>query len=836
MSEAKLITTDAHGMARGPDGAMYACPAGSVIAKDSVAGSNLSPYGLLWTAGLEGAAGPQLNEPLAPYQQSLWVHRCVKVKADTASGIPFRLSRGGALSVSEKGFTVRCRAGVRGGLRSFPGRKAVIVGRAAEGEVVDDSPAGNFLARPNSYEDFPAFFARLVSMRELRGAAAIYMTDFTGRRPGQMHVIDGRRVKPVWGGTRIAPELLGYVYKGRGGEATPLGPDEVKYFHLWSDDDEDPLRGLSSLAPARLAIATDYNASLFTASALTNGSEVGLTITFPGRLDAIQRDEFRAGLRARQGGAGNAKKELVLEDGATAEAMGSVLKDLELSLTQQRSRLEICCIEGVPPAVAGWLEGAGAGSGFATVMGQALMFFFQQTMFPLLDGYAPAFQEIVSRFDATLVFGFHVEDQPVVRDMRTSQMDSAAKLFAMGRPFADVNDWLDLGLPAREWDETGFLAQGLVPAKDLAEGHVVPSIPEGPPAEEEPGQQGPTGDQGPGETPQGETLGLPALGNGLSSRSPIPGPRPLVVKAGMGERLWKAWESSWAPLARGFRSIIMARLLRQQRALLRALKARASQIAAKEFGDSITIRQSDGDCESKGLLEDVLREVFADAADQRVWRSRVEKFVKDAQELGLRQALVEAGMSGDAMEAAAKRLLADESLLRAMRRETIIISTKIDAATREQLRRSLAEGMAEGENYADLTDRVREGMNNRRAAAAQVARNAVATATSQSRHEGQSAMGMTHKIWLHSRGPGQPRESHVAAERQYAHHPIPHDQPFIVDGVPLMYPRDPSGPAEETINCQCIEIGVRVAGGKWIIAMPTGFYTYERMMEARKAA
>ncbi len=59
------------------------------------------------------------------------------------------------------------------------------------------------------------------------------------------------------------------------------------------------------------------------------------------------------------------------------------------------------------------------------------------------------------------------------------------------------------------------------------------------------------------------------------------------------------------------------------------------------------------------------------------------------------------------------------------------------------------------------------------------------------------------KQWVHAGHPIRPRETHVAAGEYYADNPIPVDEPFIVGGVELMYPRDESAPLEETMNCGC---------------------------------
>lgn len=61
------------------------------------------------------------------------------------------------------------------------------------------------------------------------------------------------------------------------------------------------------------------------------------------------------------------------------------------------------------------------------------------------------------------------------------------------------------------------------------------------------------------------------------------------------------------------------------------------------------------------------------------------------------------------------------------------------------------------------------------------------------------------KFWIATPGP-MTRDSHIAAGDRYSEDdPIPVDEPFRVGGADLMFPRDPAGPPEETINCRCDE-------------------------------
>jgi hypothetical protein len=56
------------------------------------------------------------------------------------------------------------------------------------------------------------------------------------------------------------------------------------------------------------------------------------------------------------------------------------------------------------------------------------------------------------------------------------------------------------------------------------------------------------------------------------------------------------------------------------------------------------------------------------------------------------------------------------------------------------------------------------------------------------------------KGWRHIPAARVPRVSHLLANGQV----VAPDQPFLVGGEELMYPRDPSGSAENTINCHCL--------------------------------
>ncbi|HOD79964.1 MAG: Phage portal protein [Planctomycetes bacterium ADurb.Bin126] len=781
----------------------------------------LTAYGRLFAAGREGSLGSSVDAPSEPYQQALWIYRCVSEIQRTVKGIPLVLARDDAAAMGRPKSKALARRRSRG-IRPLRGCKSVAVGKAADGELVESGPAVELFDRPNGYQDWPAFVESTAGWLLLEGRCAWVLTDLSGDRPREMHVVRGGRIKPVMEqDANGMPSLSGYLYTApRTGRRIPLTPDEVKYFCLWSPSDS-PLDGMAPAVPARLATATDYNASLFNASLLKNGAVAGLAVSFPGELSPEQREEYSAALAQRHAGAANAAKSLILEGGATAQDMAQSMRDLQWHEGKRVTRLEICAAYGVPPVVAGWVEAAGDSSAYTS---NALRQFYQQTVFPFLDGFTAAIEEIARRFDAGIVAWWNVEDQPIVQEMRRERIDSAAKLFGMGRPFADINDMLDLGLPERPGDDVGFLPAGLSTVQDVIEGANIPTVDE--PLDDLLGGLGGLGGGGdapppaptPPAAPGGDDADAGGLGDGDETDAPKGHLRPVngrspsryeAVERGLAQA-WRTWIKSWEPLARQVGRIISSRLVVQMRKVQAELKRNADQLPSA--GDKAQAKDA-------GVIARILLRVFKDAKDQRTWRAKVESFVRDSQELGLRQALKEAGYEGDKLDEALRTLLANPAITRAAAERALVISTTIDDRTREILRRNLASGIEEGETVKQLADRVQDVMANRRRAAVGIARNHVGAVLSKARHEGQQSSGMTHKLWVFSRGAGQRRPGHMDAERRYASHPCPIDQPFLIGGERLMYPRDESASAKETANCQCVQVARRIRERKGAVTI-----------------
>jgi hypothetical protein len=202
------------------------------------------------------------------------------------------------------------------------------------------------------------------------------------------------------------------------------------------------------------------------------------------------------------------------------------------------------------------------------------------------------------------------------------------------------------------------------------------------------------------------------------------------------------------------------------------------------------------------------------AEERNKFRAKLLTFAQASGELGIRQALTEAGLTGAKLEESVRRIYSLPGVTGAIQDDSVRIASQISASARKHLRNSLVEGLEGGEGYDQLADRIQEFTGQSHRNALNTARNVVAQTLSMTRHETFRETGMTHELWVHSRAPGQWREAHVEAEGYYAKNPKPLAEPFVINGFHMRFPRDPSAPAGETINCQCMAIAERITEGE----------------------
>lgn len=130
------------------------------------------------------------------------------------------------------------------------------------------------------------------------------------------------------------------------------------------------------------------------------------------------------------------------------------------------------------------------------------------------------------------------------------------------------------------------------------------------------------------------------------------------------------------------------------------------------------------------------------------------------------------------------------------------LAGQVTDTTYEAITAALAEGVGEGESIPDLAARIREVFADASATrATTIARTEVIGgfgAATRAAITGLPADVVAAVQWIATRD-GRTRDAHAEADGQIQ----PVTSPFIVGGDPMLYPGDPNGGADNTVNCRC---------------------------------
>jgi len=735
------------------------------------------------------ADGDSSSTPRRPYSQVELVFRCVEELVNAIQGLSLVLSTG-------------------------------------DEKIIEGGPQYDVLFN-NPLMSWEKFIIQTVGHYALSRDVFWVFTDMEGVRPKEIAVISGTQMHAITHNRRTDGELIGWEFRGAGGQRVNYGLDEV--YQIKNFNPYDRFHGVGPTSAAKLSINYSYAASLFNTSALDNAAEPGLILTSDQNPSKEEREYLREQFDTRHRGAAHAKRTAILTGGLDVKTVALKMTDMQLAEISQIKDKRICSTFGVPPEI------VGLGTEAQYAQGPAQKAFMFNTVMPLGDLIAGEITRgILSYFYSTdarsvelaharfyggmrgkslasrrfyrnarskaaaarqqIFAWFDYDQHPVVQEHKKETAEKVFKFTQSGVTLNDLIETHDLPYQARPWGDEWWIGMGQVPASYTLEagleGITGPSLPEGGPSGEE---EGKTADE---------------------TRAPLHASR---EKADEQQRLrvWRNWVVSWAGIEREYKEALRKFFIRQQRILIgklkevmqtgKAAKADAAQIIARVIFD---LKVEDGKIK-------VINRVF---------------FEKGG-ELGARQSLSEVlGLTSEPLTEAAE--LAKRRLL--MKRSLTISSRKITTVnriTQDMVANQLRQGLEAGEGLNDLTNRIRTTLGSNRARALSIARTQTAGAVGTGRHAGMQQAGVERKSWVTS-GDSNVRDSHREAGYRYAEG-IALDTPFEVSGEMLMYPGDPAGSAGNIINCRCLSIARAAAGKTFELVHYAGmqFYSYLDMQK-----
>jgi HK97 family phage portal protein len=712
------------------------------------------------------------------YQQSVWVYAAVRTLAESVANIPFVLT---SLSSSD------LRA-------SAPLRDTSSFRRRSPDDLIQSGPAHTLLQRPNPQMDKFAFWEILVTWLMLRGKVAVAAVDSLGNpipltpspvgreragvRVSQLVIIPPDRLRPIVD----RHELLGYQYTPGVNDprlTSSLLPNEILLIRL--PNIQDIYDGQSPLAVAQIAAETDYASALFMQGTMKNNADTGLIVKTDQTLSDEQREAMFAAIRARKRGGGAADRPLILESGLDVTKPTISSADLQYLENRKFNRQEICAVFGVPQDLLGFSEDANRSVGESSRLN-----FIENRVLPLCRRLESALQPLIAALGPYQAW-FDCDDLPVMQSARRARVDTATKLWTLGVPFNDINDLLDLGFPEYPWHEIGYLPFSVSPA--------VGSSLESP--------ESPASLPSPANNTPDTAEALDALQDSLSrlASTSRPAPRaPLPAACCSHLPQHDATLSARARLKTGK----LRRYFWEQRTrVLAALEnSTLGKSASSPLSASAPLREP-SDPSSAATHHSPLtthRSSIADIFNEPDETRRLLAALKPALLADLEYA---AGQLWQELGVPAEFSLPPEKAITFLQSRSNMISG-INQTTFRKIQDELSAGLSAGETQQELQNRLKAVFNHASDFRAEtIANTETQIALGKGRFIGMEEAGVEKKQWLTSNLENV-RASHLDAE-QRSLQGIPLDEPFS-NG--LMHPGDPSGPADEVINCRCTMVAV----------------------------
>ncbi len=713
-----------------------------------------------WLRGQEGNGSGGNAALISPFQQSVWVYTVVSALAQTVSAIPFRISRGD---------------------------------RSGE-HLVTQGPIIDLFSRPHESLNRFRFWEFIVTWYCLRGEVFLIGQDKNGnilpikksrQAPAQLLVLPPDQFRHIVNGY----DLAGWQFTSAP-LSGPIGPQSFTPDEVVHDFLPNPYlfwRGMSPLSVALLAAQTDYASAQFMKGLMLNNADTGVIVRTDQQLSPDQREQIMSALNERKRSAGTADRPLLLWGGA--QIIKPTLSSADLQFLEHRkfNRQEICAaFFRTPQSLVGFTEDANR-----AIHQSERLNFIENSITPFCARLEATVEPIVKSFGADLFGWFDIDSLPILQQARRDRVDTGLKLFSLGYPANSINQSLDLGLPHLPWGDKGYL-----PLTVQEAGRGVEAAPSPDPNATE--RDGTTRmdreDRGQRTEDGGSSVFERMLGNldcqmpNSDCRSAAPGATRGELKEIGNRHTCSGAVADQLLLNRRIRqkkSKLSAFFFEQRKRVLGKLAELSKPVPALSSIDSMQ-----GTPISVLLL---LTEIFNRVAeDERLCKKLTPLLRED----------VGFGCASIRTEVSRPDLNLAPELIAAFLAQRMIKLKEINAITFQSLKSALHAGLENSEAFPGIADRVKRLFQDAsRSRAGTIATTETSVAVNTGRFFTMQAANVEKKGWQ-TMNDGRVRSAHSRAQEDYADG-IPLDDPFIVGGEPLMYPGDPSGSADNVINCRC---------------------------------
>jgi HK97 family phage portal protein len=246
---------------------------------------------------------------------------------------------------------VACVSAISGPISSVPARvyRSIPGGR----EEAPNHPVARLVRRPNSRQTWPDWMQFTLGQVLLHGNSISMIERDGSGRPVALIPIPWQSVQvQLLASGRVAFDitLQTFPWSTMGTPLRRLFEDEVFWL---KDRSDDGFLGRSVLARAPAVLKAAIGIQTFTSTLWDNAATPSGVMKHPGKLTKEAADRISQSLVNAHGGAANAGKVMILEEGMEFASIAMTPEDSEVLASRRFTGEESCRLFGVPPPIAG---------------------------------------------------------------------------------------------------------------------------------------------------------------------------------------------------------------------------------------------------------------------------------------------------------------------------------------------------------------------------------------------------------------------------------------------------------------------------------------------------
>ena len=511
--------------------------------------------------------------------------------------------------------------------------------------------------------------------------------------------------------------------------------------HWMFTDPANVYWGMSPMQAAGRMVDIEVEMSKWNKIAMQNRAVSDGVFSFKDSLTPKQWAEARTQIREQHQGSATARTPWVLSGGATWQAMSLTPAEMDFIESKKLNREDICSVFGMPPPMICFYDNATLAN-----IETARKILWLDTVIPYLDDLKSGFNlALAPDFGPDVRIVYDLSNVEAIREKYQEKVETGERLFAMGVPLNDINRKLELGFDDYPWGDIGYISARVYPVGSIGE-----------------------------ELPKGKQKELPEPKEDFKGFN--------LQTEDQKTQFWKVFDRArlgWEKVIEGQAS----KLLGEESKIFADayMKLNGDMKKFEKIIDSRISKWSE-------TLNAAYGEILADFGENtyndllKSFSDFAKKTAKGQKDFDPFNSLIIAWSKKWSAERAT--LIAESSKNFC---KGIITLGLEDAKTTYEISKDLRKYYDQNKIYR----------------AYRMGRTEVAGASNYGSLAGakQADIPKMKKCWVSARD-DRVRDSHIDVEGNYPNG-IEMDDFFYVNGYPMAYPGDPSGPGDETIMCRC---------------------------------